>query len=94
MRLIPLGHLCAQYTVFEAGPRVEADEINKVGAKQQQLRHPCIVVARGAQMAITAGLGLRFSGRMRKVRVHGLRTETTGGNRWLLHIDALAIGVG
>ena len=94
LRLVIFGDARGLEPAFEAGPCVEADEVDVVGAEQQQLRHDRVVVVLGRQVAIGAGLGLGLAHGVREVRREGLAGEADRADRRLLHIDAFAVDIG
>ena len=94
LRLAPFGDAHRLETLVEPDPGVQPDEIDEVGALQQQLRHDRIVVVGLRQMAVAAGLGLGLPHRVREVRRERLAREARRRDRRLLHIDALAVDVG
>ena len=94
LRLVPFGDARRLEPAFEARPIVQSDEIDPVGAKQQQLRHDRIIILILGQVAIRTGLGLLRPHGMREMRGEGLAGETDRADRRLLHIDALAVDVG
>ena len=94
LRLVPFGHLHRADALLGAHPGVQADEVDEVGSLQQQLRHDGVVVVGFRQVAVGAGLGFGLALGVRVVRREGLAGEAAGGDRCLLHVDALAVGVG
>ena len=94
LRFVPFGHAHRFEAGIEPDPGVQPDEIDEIGAEQQQLAHDRIVVVRRRQMAVGAGLGLGQPHRMREMRRERLARIARGRNRWLLHIDPLAVDIG
>jgi len=58
--------------MLQSGPGVHADEIDVIGAEQQQLRHDRVVVVLGREVAIGAGLGLLGAHGVGEMRGEGL----------------------
>ena len=94
LRLVPFGHAHRLEPAFEPEPAVEPDEVDEIGAEQQQLRHHRIVIIRLAEVAVGALLGLGLAHRVREVRRERLGREAGCRNRRLLHIYALAVDIG
>ena len=94
LRLIPFGHPHRLDAACLAPPGVIADEIDEIGAEQQQLGHDRVIVILLRDMAILAGLGFHGALGMRVMRRKGLRREAAGGDWRLLHIDMFAVDVG
>ena len=66
--------------------RCLAHEVHQVGAQQQQLRHPCIVISASRYVAIGAAFGFLSPDRMRNKRAEGLSAEALRRNGLLLVI--------
>src|SRR3546814_5143837 len=74
--LVPFGDAGRLEAVLHSRPDVESDEIDEIGAEQQQLRHDRIIVVGGRQVAVAALLGFGPPYGMREMRREGLARET------------------
>ena len=77
-----------------AHPGETADEVDEVGALGEELGQPGVVVPRGRDVAVGAGLGLPGAHGVRHVGVEGLAAEARSGDGRLLDVEPLAAGVG
>ena len=75
LRLVPFGDAHSLETGVETNPCIHPDEVDVIGAQQQQLRHDRIIVLSFGQMTVRALLCLRHPNRMREMRREGLTTE-------------------
>jgi hypothetical protein len=94
LRLVPFGHPDGLEAALRPHPGMHADEVDRAGAQRQQLGHDGVVVLGRRDVTVGAGLGLGGPHRVREVGREGLAGEAGGGDRRLLHIDALAVDVG
>src|SRR3546814_10573130 len=83
LRLVPFGDAGRLEAVLHSRPDVESDEIDEIGAEQQQLRHDRIIVVGGRQVAVAALLGFGPPYGMREVRREGLARKARRRDRRL-----------
>ena len=72
---------------------VAAEEIHEVGALEEQLRHPSIVVVGGGDMAVAALFGFSGADGVRNEGTESLAGKTFRGDGLLLIVKPIAIGV-
>src|SRR5205085_4814942 len=91
--LVPFRHLDRFDIALLAEPGVETYEIDEARALQKQLRHDGVVVVRGRDMTVGAGLRLARALGVRIVRRERLAGETARRDRRLLDVDTFGVRV-
>ena len=93
-RFVMLGHGHRFVAALSRGHKnIAAHEVHEVRALQQQLRHPGVVVVGARDVAIGAAFGFFGAHGVRHEGAEGLSAETFGGDRLLLVVEPVAIGV-
>src|ERR1051326_4403355 len=72
---------------------VAPEEIHEIGAFEQHLRHPRVVIILLRDMAVGAGFGLASAYRVGVVRIERLAAVALRRDGLLLVIDPLAVGI-
>ena len=92
--LVALGKGHCLHALFAVGhPGKASEEVQEVGALQQKLRHPGVVITGSRDVAIGAVFRFRGAHGMRHKRAEGHAAETLSGNRLLAVVDPIATGI-